>query len=397
MRFLSDVVLFWRVSQDQTTRALKMTAKLETRSEPDGTLNVALMGRWQTGRKNPSGMDAQQLLSASGVKRVQFDSRQLDEWDSSLVVFLSALAARGAASGVDVDPAGLPAGARRLLDLSRAVPPKADATASHNQSSLLARIGELGLRTTQSVKDTLDFTGELALSVMRLIQGKARFRMVDVLEAIQQCGWQALPIVSLISLLVGLILAFMGAVQLSMFGAQIYVANLVGIGMTREMGAVMTGVIMAGRTGAAFAANLGTMQVNEEIDALQTLGVSPMDYLVIPRMAALVLMMPLLCIYADFMGILGGMIVGVGAFDISAIQYLTQTRGSLTITHIGFGVFKSVIFGLIVAMCGCMQGMRCGRSAAAVGDATTSAVVIAIVYIVVADGLFAVLTNIMGI
>jgi hypothetical protein len=275
MRFLSDVVLFWRVSQDQTTRALKMTAKLETRSEPDGTLNVALMGRWQTGRKNPSGMDAQQLLSASGVKRVQFDSRQLDEWDSSLVVFLSALAARGAASGVDVDPAGLPAGARRLLDLSRAVPPKADATASHNQSSLLARIGELGLRTTQSVKDTLDFTGELALSVMRLIQGKARFRMVDVLEAIQQCGWQALPIVSLISLLVGLILAFMGAVQLSMFGAQIYVADLVGIGMTREMGAVMTGVIMAGRTGAAFAANLGTMQVNEEIDALQTLGVSP--------------------------------------------------------------------------------------------------------------------------
>ena len=374
-----------------------MTAKLETRLEPDGTLNVELMGRWRTGRKNPSGMDAQQLLSTSGIKRLQFNSRRLDGWDSSLVIYLSALAERCAASGVDVNPAGLPAGARRLLDLSRAVPPKADAVASHNKSSLLARIGELGLQATQSVKDTLDFTGEIALSVMRLIQGKARFRMVDVLEAIQQCGWQALPIVSLISVLVGLILAFMGAVQLSLFGAQIYVANLVGIGMTREMGAVMTGVIMAGRTGAAFAANLGTMQVNEEIDALQTLGVSPMDYLVIPRMAALVLMMPLLCIYADFMGILGGMIVGVGAFDISAIQYLTQTRGSLTITHIGFGVFKSIIFGLIVAMCGCMQGMRCGRSAAAVGDATTSAVVIAIVYIVVADGLFAVLTNIMGI
>ena len=154
---------------------------------------------------------------------------------------------------------------------------------------------------------------------------------------------------------------------------------------------------MAGRTGAAFAANLGTMQVNEEIDALQTLGVSPMDYLVLPRMTALVLMMPLLCIYADFMGLLGGMMVSVGAFDISAIQYLNQTRGALTLTHIGIGVFKSVVFGIIVAMCGCMQGMQCGRSAAAVGEATTSAVVIAIVYIVVTDGIFAVVTNVLGI
>jgi phospholipid/cholesterol/gamma-HCH transport system permease protein len=374
-----------------------MTVKLETRSEPDGTLNVALRGRWQTGRENPSGMDALNMLSASGIKRLQFDSRQLDGWDSSLVVFLSALAERCASSGVDVDPEGLPPGARRLLSLSQAVPPKTDTNVAYDQLSMLARLGGLGLQAAQSVKGTLDFTGELALSVIRLIKGKARFRMVDMLEALQQCGWQALPIVSLISALVGLILAFMGAVQLSMFGAQIYVANLVGIGMTREMGAVMTGVIMAGRTGAAFAASLGTMQVNEEIDALQTLGVSPMDYLVLPRMAAMVLMMPLLCIYADLMGILGGMVVGVGAFDISAIQYLTQTRASLTVTHIGFGVFKSVIFGLIVAMCGCMQGMRCGRSAAAVGNATTSAVVIAIVCIVVADGLFAVLTNVIGI
>jgi phospholipid/cholesterol/gamma-HCH transport system permease protein len=167
--------------------------------------------------------------------------------------------------------------------------------------------------------------------------------------------------------------------------------------MAREMGAVMTGVIMAGRTGAAFAANIGTMQVNEEIDALQTLGVSPMDYLVLPRIAAMVLMMPLLCIYADAMGILGGMLVGVGAFDIAYAQYLDRTISALTLAHIGIGVFKGVIFGGIVAFCGCMQGMRCGRSASAVGNATTSAVVIAIVYIVVADGLFAVLTNIIGI
>ena len=374
-----------------------MTPKLETSSEPDGTLNVALRGRWQIGRENPSGLDAHNLLSASRIKRLQFDCRQLDGWDSSLVVFLSALAERCAASGVDVDPEGLPPGARRLLSLSRAVPPKTDASVTQDKLSLFARLGDKGLRAGQTVTDTLAFIGELVLSVIRLIKRKALFRWVDVLGVVQECGWQALPIVSLISVLVGLILAFMGAVQLRMFGAQIFVADLVGIGMAREMGAVMTGVIMAGRTGAAFAANLGTMQVNEEIDALQTLGVSPMDFFVLPRMAALVLMMPLLCIYADFMGILGGMVVGVAVFDISAIQYLNQTRNALTVTHFGIGVFKSVFFGFIVAICGCMQGMRCGRSAAAVGNATTSAVVVAIVYIVVADGLFAVLTNILGI
>ena len=374
-----------------------MKANVESRRLPDGALVLAFSGRWHTGQPTPSSSDVQAMLTGSDVQRLQFDGRRLDGWDSSLVVLVSAVVDHCASLGVDVDLDGLPDGARRLLSLSRAVPRKADADVAQDQPSLLARLGERGLLAGQTVRDTLDFTGELALSVMRLIRGQARFRSVDVLETIQECGWQALPIVSLISVLVGLILAFMGAVQLRQFGAQIYVADLVGIGMAREMGAVMTGVIMAGRTGAAFAANLGTMQVNEEIDALQTLGVSPVDYLVLPRMTALVLMMPLLCVYSVFVGILGGMVVGVGAFDISAIQYLNQTRGSLTVTHLGIGVFKSVIFGLIVAMCGCMQGMRCGRSAAAVGNATTSAVVIAIVYIVVADGLFAVLTNVLGI
>ena len=374
-----------------------MKAYLESSQLPDHTLMVILSGVWQIGHTRPIKNDIPTLLSGADLKRVRFDTRELDEWDSSLVVFLTGLIDHCTSAGIDVDSDGLPAGARRLLSLSQAVPRKAASDVMHDRLSMLARLGELGLHAAQTVKDSLDFTGELALSVIRLIKGKARFRMVDVLETIQECGWQALPIVSLISVLVGLILAFMGAVQLRMFGAQIYVADLVGIGMAREMGAVMTGVIMAGRTGAAFAANLGTMQVNEEIDALQTLGVSPMDYLVLPRIAAMVMMMPILCIYADFMGILGGMLVGVGAFDISSTQYLDRTISALTLTHIGIGVFKGVIFGGIVAFCGCMQGMRCGRSAAAVGNATTSAVVIAIVYIVVADGLFAVLTNIIGI
>ena len=374
-----------------------MPATLDTRRQPDDTLTVILSGAWQTDRDLPSMDEVEALLTNDAIAHLRFDTGRLSHWDSGLVVFLNSLMNRCREAGIEVDPEGLPEGARRLLELSRAVARKADARQTSARPQLLERIGEFGLRGGQSIMATVDFVGELGLSTMRLVAGKASMRAADVIEVIQASGWQALPIVSLISLLIGLILAYMGAVQLQMFGAQIFVADLVGIGMAREMGAVMTGVIMAGRTGAAFAANIGTMQVNEEIDALRTLGVVPMDYLVLPRVTALVLMMPLLTIYSIFMGLCGGMAVSVGAFDISAIQYLNQTREALTLTHLGIGVSKSVIFALIVAVSGCMQGIGCGRSAAAVGEATTSAVVTAIVYIVVADGILAVVTNVLGI
>lgn len=243
----------------------------------------------------------------------------------------------------------------------------------------------------------LGFIGEAFLAFGRLLVGRARFRRSELVLIIQECGAQALPIVSLISVLVGLILAFVGAVQLKMFGAQIYVANLVAIAMVREMGAMMTGIIMAGRTGAAFAAQLGTMQVNEEIDALKTMGLSPLEFLVLPRMLALILMMPLLVLYADLMGILGGVVVGIGMLDLSFSQYFEQTRAAITLTDLWLGVGKGVIFGVLVALAGCLRGMQCGRSASAVGDAATSAVVTAIVAIIVSDGLFAVITNVLGI
>jgi phospholipid/cholesterol/gamma-HCH transport system permease protein len=220
---------------------------------------------------------------------------------------------------------------------------------------------------------------------------------VDLTLTIQECGARALPIVSLISMLVGMILAFVGAVQLQMFGAEIYVANLVGIAMVRVMGAVMTGIIMAGRTGGAFAAQLGTMEVNEEIDALRTLGISPMEFLVLPRMLGLALMMPLLCLYADLMGILGGLIVGVGMLDLTLMQYFLQTRNALGLNHLLIGLFQGAVFGILVALAGCLRGMQCGRSAAAVGDASTSAVVTGIVSIIVATALVTIVCNVLGI
>ena len=206
-----------------------------------------------------------------------------------------------------------------------------------------------------------------------------------------------MPIVSLICFLVGLILAFIGAIQLRLFGAQIYVADLVGIAMVRLMAAIMTGIVMAGRTGGAFAAQLGTMQVNQEIDALKTLGISPMDFLVLPRVLALALMMPLLCLYANFVGILGGMVVAVGMLDIGFMEYYNETVTSVGLWNLGIGLFSGFVFGVIVALAGCMRGMQCGRSASAVGDAATSAVVTAIVGIIVSTAVITVLCNMLGI
>jgi phospholipid/cholesterol/gamma-HCH transport system permease protein len=233
------------------------------------------------------------------------------------------------------------------------------------------------------------------LALGALARGRARFRMSDLLVVIQDCGPRALGIVSLISFLIGLILAFVGAVQLQQFGASIYVANLVAIAMTREIAGIMTAIVMAGRTGAAFAAQLGTMNTNQEIDALSTMGISPMEFLVLPRMLALILMMPLLTIYADLVGILGGAVVGMGMLGLGSVEYFEQTRGAVSLASFFIGVSKSVVFGILVALVGCLRGMQSGRSAAAVGLAATSAVVTSIVLIIVIDGIFAVVLNVL--
>jgi phospholipid/cholesterol/gamma-HCH transport system permease protein len=284
-----------------------------------------------------------------------------------------------------------------LLNLAYAVPERAGVRREKVRTSLLEQIGEEVYVFWQGTQEVFAFIGEATVAFGRLLSGKARFRRRDLFVAIEECGIQALPIVSLISLLVGLILAFVGSIQLSMFGAQIYIANLVGIGVLREMGAIMTGVIMAGRTGAAFAAQLGTMQTNEEIDALKTLGIPPMEFLVLPRMIALTVMMPLLCLYSDFMGILGGLIVGVTVLDLNFWAYYNQTTDAVRLNDMWVGLFMSAVFGILIAVTGCLRGLQCERSASAVGKATTSAVVTAIVSIVIATAIITVLCNILGI
>ncbi len=367
--------------------------------KPTGdTLLVKLNGSWTIDQQLPSAKDVgQQVKSDPAIKQIAFDSAALSDWDSGLLSFLTKIITESSAKNITVDQGGLSEGIQKLLKLAFAVPEREGARKEAVREPILQRIGESTVAVGQEAIDTLTFIGDTFVSFLKFLVGKARFQRSDLMLTIQQAGAEALPIVTLISVLVGLILAFIGAVQLALFGAQIFVADLVAIAMTRVMGAVMVGVIMAGRTGAAFAAQIGTMQVNEEIDALQTLGISPMEFLVLPRMLALILMMPLLCVYADLMGILGGFIVGVGMLDITVRQYINQTINAMNLYHFFIGIFHAFVFGILIALAGCLRGIQCGRSAAAVGDATTSAVVTSIVAIVVATAIITVGCNIIGI
>jgi phospholipid/cholesterol/gamma-HCH transport system permease protein len=356
-----------------------------------------LAGSWRLGDRLPSVLEMERRLEAGPpVRRLTFEAGSVTAWDSGLLTFVRKLMDEGKRRGIEVDRDGLPEGARRLLALAAAVPERVGARKEAARPSLFEQVGTSAVEFYDSAGEMLGFIGAAFVAFLRLLLGKAQFRRADLLLVIQQAGYEALPIVSLISLLVGLILAFVGAVQLRLFGAEIYVANLVGIAMVRVMGAVMTGIIMAGRTGASFAAELGTMQVNEEIDALETLGISPMEFLVLPRMLALVFMMPLLVLYADFVGILGGLIVGVGILDLTVLQYYTQTIGAVHLKEVWIGLVHAAVFGVLVALAGCMRGIQSGRSAAAVGAATTSAVVTSIVSIVVATAIITVLCDILG-
>jgi phospholipid/cholesterol/gamma-HCH transport system permease protein len=365
----------------------------------EDTLLVRLTGEWKLANKLPEADEVMKQVDAGPkIRRITFNTEGLQGWDSGLLIFLiklQELASQGRT--VAMDREGLSPGIKRLLSLATAVPERKGARRGEAKISFLEKLGNSATASWKSILQMLEFIGEATVAFIRLFSGKARFRPSDFFLIMQECGAQALPIVSLISILVGLILAFIGAIQLKIFGAQIYVASLVGIGMVRALAAIMTGIIMAGRTGAAFAAQLGTMQVNEEIDALKTLGIAPMEFLVLPRMLALFIMMPLLSLYADLMGILGGLVIGVSMLNLNVMEYYIKTQESVSMTDFLVGLFSAAVFGVLVALAGCKQGMQCGRSASAVGEATTSAVVTSIVSIVVAMALITVVCNVLNI
>jgi phospholipid/cholesterol/gamma-HCH transport system permease protein len=364
----------------------------------DGTLLVHLAGNWKLAKTLPSADNVRkEMESAAGVKQLRFDTQQLMAWESGLLTFLIQVIDLCQQKGIQTDRDGLPEGANKLIDLATAVPERAGARKETARVPVLARIGDRAIKLWSGILDTLSFLGEVFTALLRMFIGKSRFRWSELWLTVQEVSVEALPIVSLINFLVGLILAFMGSIQLQMFGAQIYVADLVAIATVRAMGAIMTGIIMSGRTGASFAARIGTMQVNEEIDALKTTGISPMDFLVLPRMLALCIMMPLLTLYANLMGILGGLVVGVAMLDLGVYEYYHETAGAVSLKSLFVGLFMSLVFGVLIALAGCLRGIQCGRSASAVGQATTSAVVTSIVSIIVATAIIMVACQILGV
>ncbi|HXA80211.1 MAG TPA: ABC transporter permease [Opitutaceae bacterium] len=367
------------------------TAQVNARTE-DGRLVLELAGVWQITAPRPSW---KRVLGTQRPARVRLEMGGVSRWDSSLVLFVHEVRRWCTEAGANLDLDAVLPEVRRLADqlagayLTR--PP------FHRSTNFLADVGVATEEVVGKTRGFARFIGECTLAAVRLVIQPQKFRWRDCFIEMQQCGAMALPIVSLISFLVGLTLAYTGAIILRQFGADIWVADLVGLSSVREMGAIMTAVVLAGRTGAAFAAELGNMKTGEEIDALETLGIRPVDFLVIPRMVALAVMMPLLALYANCLGILGGMAVATGLLSIPPSAYWVETVASIGLTDINAGLIKACVFGLIVGMTGCLRGLQAERSAAGVGRAATSAVVTAILLIIVADATFAVVFNILHI
>ena len=382
----------------QALKQSQPSGELSFARADNSTLVVRLAGDWHLRHGLPEpDLVLKQLDTAPKPAKLTFDAAGLGDWDSGLLTFLMGVSEICHKRNLPVDWSPLPEGVRGLMQLAEAVPEKTGARHEAAHTSFIEQLGGEAISFAQGLDDFLRFLGEVTIAFGKLAVGKARFRRVDLMIVIQDCGASAFGIVTLVTFLVGVILAFMGAVQLQQFGAQIFVADLVGIAMSRDMGAMMTAIIMAGRTGAAFAAQLGSMKVTQEIDALTTMGISPLEFLVLPRVLALFLMIPLLCVYADCLGVAGGAFVGATMLHISVGTYIRETAHAITLTMIFGGVFKAAVYGIIIAVAGCLRGFQCGNSSSAVGDAATAAVVTGIVYVIVACGMFAFIFNILGI
>jgi len=375
--------------------------RLERRG-PDAVLQ--LTGDWiarETGIRE-SGIALQLVANAVDAAQLRIETGGLGRWDSALVVFLQDLrdaGARGRAGApVVFDETDVPQAVRRLLTLAAEAEIAAPTPRGRRPSvSLLARIGMPAMSAWRTAVAASTLVGDVALRSGAAFSGRLRSRSGDILLLMRDAGARALAIVAITNALVGGILAFVGGVQLRRFGTQIYVADLVGIATVREMAAVVTAVVMAGRTGGAYAAQLATMQGNEEIDALKALGIPIRDYLVMPRVLSLVTMMPVLYVYACAVGLIGGMFVTVTTVDVSVPAYIQETQRAITHTHLLLGLIKSVVFGAVIALTGCYIGLNAGRSAAAVGQAATSAVVAGIIAVIALDWLFAMCANALGI
>ncbi len=352
-------------------------------------LLVELRGRWRITEPRPSWEDS---IAGQTPDRVILEMEEVCNWDSSLILFIYEARRWCEEKGLACDLEALPAAVRQLSAQLESSPPRANNDRSRD---FLTAVGLATQDCLRKASEFTNFVGEIVISAISVAKRPQRFRWADCLHEMQLAGAMALPIVGLIAFLVGVTLAYTGAIILRQFGGDIWVADLVSLTMTREMGAVMTGIVVAGRTGAAFAAQIGNMKANEEIDALETLGIRPVDFLVLPRLVALGLMMPLLAMYANALGIIGGMAIAYGLLDIPPTAYWVEMLTIVDMSDVTTGLIKAATFGICIGLAGCLRGLQAER-AAGVGAAATSAVVTSITLIIVGDAIYAVIFNILN-
>lgn len=371
-------------------------AKLAFESQNE-MLRLKISGNWLISSGIYSQRNfAKTVTTNAQIREVVIIVEEDTQWDSGLIAFLLKFVRECEVKKIHVERRNLPSNIQKMLDLALRVQERNIVRETKNLTTI-EQIGELAYNSSRSFKMWLDFLGEIAIAFKRFVTGKAYFRGQEFCGIMQRCGVESLPLVSLISILVGVILAFVAVIQLRMFGAEIFVADIVGISMVRVLSAIMTGILMAGRIGAAFAAELGLMESNEEIDALKTIGVSPVEFLVLPRVLAMLLMMPVLTVYADLMGVIGGLVGSVGMMHINPMEYLEHTQNAVKMSYVWIGLVHSVVFAVIIAVSGCLRGMNCDRSATGVGSAATSAVVTAITGIVIATAIITFICQVIGI
>lgn len=389
--------LFCTIAMKSSSHTFSLSPATATLQTHDHECVITLSGDWSLELPIPSWEElAQRCHQAKKTEKVRFVAGELSSWDTSLLLFLRHGKKWALANKKTLEMKALPAKLQRILQHEEGMT-HTQPRPQQQKISFLFFLGTSAIQLTKRTVEAIRFVGNCTLGFARLMTGKATWRPIDFFIELQHCWENSAVIVGFISFLVGVILAFQSAIQLRQYGASILIADLVGLAVVREMGPMMAAIIVAGSTGAGFAAQLGNMNMDEEIDAFETLGLSAIDFLVLPRFLAVTVMMPLLALWANALGILGGLFIAASMLSIAGSAYLTEMQSHIHFHDVASGIFKSFFFGILIAFAGCLRGMHCKRTTAGVGQATSSAVVTGIMLIVIADAIFAVIYNAWGI
>lgn len=365
---------------------------VRTRGDRGGTVQLFLSGRIALDSISLYTEEIRKRLTDLQPKELIVDLTNIEYLDSSGALLLLELEGRAKSQAMAFSFDNMPDEARSIMELiNRQALDTPPVKTGKKPRYILEEIGEASAALYKDTTRILVFIGEILDALFHAIRNPRLVRWEEVLFYVRRAGVDGLPILSLLSLLMGLIIAFMSSLQLKQFGANIYVASLVGIAIIRELGPMMTAIIVAGRSGSAFAAEIGTMRVNEEVDALVTMGFDPTQFLAVPKVLAAMIVVPLLTVYADFFGIIGGLFVGITGLDLTIHTYIRQTVESVTLFDFVSSLLKSVVFAALISGISCQRGLQVRGGAEAVGTATTSAVVSSIFLIIVADSVFAII------